>query len=168
MRAQLSEDKDSLAAIITGAVQDNLDPLMDRLPHTYLAFAMRTPQHQFRRVLPHIERMAAIGLKPQTIADRLGIPLGVLEDAAKRFPDLDYAMKGGRARGIEEVSAARFDAARTGDMTAANAYLKGQGEDGSGASGPAVQINIGAQASPVDTARVIDMMAMQRDLPPPD
>jgi hypothetical protein len=144
-------------------------PVSD-LPLTHKLFK-EVAKHQLTPFLDHIEYLASLGLQPKTIADRIGLDWEILRDFADKFPDVKAALKGGRARGVEEAAATIQRNARMGDTAAAVAVLKGSREWASNApiSQP-VTVNIGAQPAPIQADRAARMIEEQKliDLEPDD
>ena len=76
------------------------------------------------QVIAQTETLAAQGLTVEQIARALGIHVGTLYVKKNDHPELDEAIKNGRAKGIAKVSNALFQKAIQGDTTAQIFYLK--------------------------------------------
>ena len=74
-------------------------------------------------VLKAAEESAARGLSESQVAEVLGISRATLLRRKKDDAAFDAAIKKGKARGIQEVSSALFEAALQGCMTAMIFYL---------------------------------------------
>jgi len=75
------------------------------------------------------ERLASQGLIMTQIATVLGIAGGTLFDKQSKNPELEEAIKKGRAKGIATVTNALFDKATSGDNVSMIFYLKNRDPD---------------------------------------
>ena len=129
------------------------------------AWAMvSTDDHPFRRLLPHIERMAAQGMTILHIANRLGMSSATLTEAMDMYRDVEYAFKGGDARGLDEVSEQILDAGVHGDVGAGKFRLQMGGYN---KPAPAVvqQLGAGTRVTTVSMTTIEDMADAQRRMP---
>ena len=98
------------------------------LPNAYVEVSRRVPDHKYKRILGHIDRMAGQGMEPHQIATRLGIPPQELMEAAERYEDVQVAFIGGRARMIDQMTFCVQQSALKGNTKDAKFFLQTKGE----------------------------------------
>lgn len=141
---------------------EDLDEDSAPLPKSY-KLCKEVVAHQFTDLLPAIERLSLQGLKASSIASRLAIPLEALTDAAAKFPDVEAALSGGRARGLEGVTKVLYKNAIEGETSAISTYLKLTGEIVSKQT--SVVVNVAASPMRRDIySNVVDLVDSQRRL----
>lgn len=74
--------------------------------------------------LKQVEKLAAIGLNEQQIADSLGISVPTLEDRKKNNQDFLSALKKGKAKGIAQVANNLFEQSKNGNVSAGIFFMK--------------------------------------------
>lgn len=98
------------------------------LPNAYMEAARRTPDHKYKSMLGHIDRMAGQGMEPHQIATRLGVPPQELMAAAEKYEDVQVAFLGGRARMIDQMTFCVQQSALKGNTKDAKFFLQTKGE----------------------------------------
>ena len=129
-----------------------------------------TVPHHLTGLLYHVERMSFQGLKPEQIADRIGMDPAMLKFMLSKHHDVKAAVAGGAARAADELSAAVMRKAlgpEGGDL--AMKLLKGKHGFEEPVAAPAapqtvVQVNVDARPIPVDVGRVSGFAARQAAL----
>lgn len=71
-----------------------------------------------------VEELAGNGLTIKEIADCIGVARSTIYEHKKKNPDISDAIKRGRSKGLETVTNALFENAKTGNVTAQIFYLK--------------------------------------------
>jgi hypothetical protein len=74
--------------------------------------------------LVEVEKLAAIGLNEQQVADSLGISVPTLERRKKESEDFVSALKRGKAKGIAQVANNLFQQSKSGNVSAGIFYMK--------------------------------------------
>jgi hypothetical protein len=123
-------------------------------------------EEAYRPVLPHLERMAAVGLTPGQIAAHLGVELIAIQEAACFLDDVMLALKGGRARGIDLAASTVGRNIALGATDASRFFLQAQGGEAWQTKKPAiVQITTAAPTyANVDLDAIEQMKARQAAL----
>lgn len=74
--------------------------------------------------LAEVEKLAAIGLNEQQVADSLGISVTTLEDRKQNTLDFHDALKRGKAKGVAQVANNLFKQSKEGNVSAGIFFMK--------------------------------------------
>ena len=74
--------------------------------------------------LKQVEKLAAIGLNEQQIADSLGISVDTLGNRKKESSDFSDALKRGKSKGIAQVANNLFEQSKAGNVSAGIFFMK--------------------------------------------
>ena len=74
--------------------------------------------------LEEVEKLSAIGLNEQQVADSLGISVPTLERRKKDSEDFVSALKRGKAKGIAQVANNLFKQSKDGNVSAGIFFMK--------------------------------------------
>ena len=120
------------------------------LPAPYISARLSERDHQFSAILHHIERLAYQGMTGTQIAARIGVDENLLAWAAETYSDVAWALRGGAARGADELSAAAMrGAVARGNSSLATFMLKTKHGFAEPKEAAPVVINVGTGPAPV-------------------
>jgi len=74
--------------------------------------------------LGQVEKLAAIGLNEQQVADSLGISVDTLGNRKKESSDFSDALKRGKAKGITQIANNLFEQSKNGNVSAGIFFMK--------------------------------------------
>jgi hypothetical protein len=140
---------DMLGTILSNYSVDGDLPKAYEVISLTLHYQGKAERKGYRHLLPYLERLAANGLSVAQIADVLGMSASLLADAAHYYPEINAAIVGGRARGVNEAATTITTNAKSGDTAAAKFKLQTTGGFTTKAQVIQVQTNIGQAEAPV-------------------
>ena len=74
--------------------------------------------------LKQVEKLAAIGLNEQQVADSLGICGDTMRSRKSKYPEFIEALKRGKAKGIATVANNLFEQSKDGNVSAGIFFMK--------------------------------------------